>query len=77
MQWLIKSIYCIIGYFLVLFFIIRYHKYVVKKIALTDHLLAKRRQSLFSTFSFLHIMVLLRYYHCTCPYVGSFMALHY
>jgi hypothetical protein len=45
------------GCFLVLSLVMRHPKFVVREIVLRDDLLAKRRQSLFSSFSFLHLSV--------------------
>jgi hypothetical protein len=45
------------GLFLVLSLVIRYHKFVVREIVLRDHLLTKRRQTLFSILSLLHLSI--------------------
>jgi hypothetical protein len=43
--------------FSVLYFVTRHPKYAVRETVLRDHLLTKRIQSLFSSFSFLHINI--------------------
>jgi hypothetical protein len=58
-------------FFIFIFIIVRYSKYVVREIMLSNHLLIKRRQTffylLFSPPRPLSYVSLVRYDHCTCP----------